>query len=162
MSITLTGRGFEGMRETELTALERTRVQIGKVERLRARCNEIAPKGAYRSPVFTGMPAAKSVPCGLDGGARECEALLEEMEREEAKLRSMLRKGEEIIRKACMKEEMREFCRGYFLRRMSVEHAAERCGVTGRTGWNYKNEILACRRRKREVQQGKNEQKRAK
>lgn len=154
--ITMTGRGFEGMREAELTALERTRVQIGKVERLRARCGEIAPKGAYRSPIVTEMPSARGVPCGLDGSARECEALLEELAREEARMTSMVSKGEEIIRRAGMKEEMREFCRCYFLRRMSVERAAERTGVSSRTGWNYKREIFSCRRRKSQSAKEKN------
>ena len=156
MSITMTGRGFEGMREEELCALERTRMQLGKVARLRARCDEITPNGGYKSPTVTGMPSARGVPCGLDGSARECEALLEELEREEARLASMIRQGERIIARSAMKEEMREFCSGYFLRRMSVESAAEHTGVSSRTGWNYKGEIYAFRRRKNKASQEKN------
>ena len=146
--ITMTGKGFEGMRKSELCALEAARVQVGKVLRLRAKCDEIAPKGRYRSPALTGMPGGSREPCGLDGSRRDCEALLAELEREERTLESMVRSCEKIIARSGMKAEMKEFCRGYYLRRMSVEGASDHAGISQRTGWNYRAEILAKKRRK--------------
>lgn len=155
-SITMTGKGFEGMRESELCALEAARVQVGKVLRLRAKCDEIAPKGKYRSPSLTGMPGGSREPCGLDGGRRECEAMLAELEREEEELERMVRTAEKILARSCMKAEMKEFCRCYYLRRMSVEAASDHAGVSQRTGWNYRAEILAKKRRKTETAARKN------
>ena len=124
--ITWTGRGFEGMKEAELQVLEQARVQAGRVARLRAKCSVIVSKGAYKSPALTGMPGGSREPSGLDGGRRECEALLEELAREERTLASLTAKGEKIIARSGMKAEMKEFCRGYYLRRMSVEEAARK------------------------------------
>ena len=149
--ITMTGKGFEGMRESELCALEAARVQAGKVLRLRAKCDEIAPKGQYRSPALTGMPGGSHEPCGLDGGRRACEVLLAELEREEETLERMVRAAEKILARSGMKAEMKEFCRCYYLRRMSVERASDYAGISQRTGWNYKAEILAKKRRKNEM-----------
>lgn len=154
--ITMTGRGFEGMRESELCALEAARVQVGKVARLRAKCDEIAPKGGYRSPNLTGMPGGSREPCGLDGSRRDCEALLEELAREERTLETMIRGCEKIIARSGMKAEMKEFCRNYYLRRMGVDSAADYAGISRRTGWNYKSEILAKKHRKTKAAQGKN------
>lgn len=157
--ITWAGRRFEGMREAELCALERTRVQVGKVARIRSKCNVIASKGRYKSPAMTGMPTGSGEPCGLDGSKRECEALLEELEREEQTLRRMRAQSEKIISRSDMKAEMQEFCRGYYLMRMSVEEAAEHIGMTGRTGWNYKSEIEQARRAKKQGHARKKEAK---
>ena len=154
--ITMTGKGFEGMREAELCALEAARVQVGKVARLRTKCNEIAPKGSYKSPSLTGMPGGSKEPCGLDGSRKDCEALLEELEREERTLESMVRRCEKIIDRSGMKAEMKEFCRNYYLRRMGVDSAADYAGISRRTGWNYRAEILAKKRRKTEAAQRKN------
>lgn len=159
--ITMTGKGFEGMRESELCALEAARVQVGKVARLRAKCDEIAPKGGYRSPNLTGMPGGSREPCGLDGSRRDCEALLEELDREERLLRRMIAQCEKIIERSDMKAEMREFCRNYYLLRMSVEDAAENIGLTGRTGWNYKSEIEQARKAKKQGHKRKNQAKMA-
>lgn len=159
--ITMTGRRFEGMKEAELIALERTRVQVGKVARLQAKCAVIVPRGAYRSPSLSGMPGGGSGPCGLDGSKRECEALLEELAREEAALKRMRAQCEKIIARSEMKAEMQEFCRGYYLMRMSVEEAAECIGKTGRTGWNYKAEIETARRAKKPGHTRKNQAKNA-
>ena len=156
--ITMTGR-FEGMREAELDVLERTRLQAGRVARIRARCSEIAPKGQYKSPRISGMPGGSKEPCGLDGSKRECEALLAELEREEKCFDQLARQSERIISRSTMKPEMREFCRNYYIRRMSVEGAAENIGRTGRTGWNYKNEIEMIRRAKNPAHSRKNEPK---
>lgn len=153
--ITMAGRGFEGMREAELNALERTRVQAGKVAKLKAKCDVIVVRGAYRSPAFTGMPGG-GAPSGLDGSRKECEALLEELEREEETLRRMRAQAEKIIGRSGMKAEMREFCRRYYLERMSVDRAADSAGVSRRTGWNYRAEILAQKRRKSKAAQRKN------
>ena len=155
--IAMTGKGFEGMKERELIVLERTRLQAGRVARLRVRCNEIAPKGKYRSPMLTGMPGGGGEPCGLDGSKRECEALLAELVREEKELDVLRRRSEAIIARSGMKAEMMEFCRNYYLRRMSVEAAVESIGLTGRTGWNYKNEIEMVRRAKKTLHTRKNE-----
>lgn len=153
--ITMAGKGFDGMRESELCALEAVRVQTGKVMRLRAKCDEIAPKGKYRSPSLTGMPGGSREPCGLDGGRRECEALLAELDREERTLEQMAKAADKIIAKSDMKAEMKEFCRGYYLRRMSVETASAHAGISERTGWNYRAEILAKKRRKNQTAQRK-------
>lgn len=144
----MTGKGFEGMRESELCALEDVRVQVAKVAKLRAKCDEIAPKGKYRSPNLTGMPGGSREPCGLDGSRQECEELLMELEREERTLKRMTEKAERIIDRSAMKAEMKEFCRNYYLRRMSVEGASDFAGISQRTGWNYRAEILAKKRRK--------------
>lgn len=144
------------MREAELSTLEQARVQVGKVARIRARCNEITPKGAYRSPSLTGMPGGSGEPCGLDGSRRDCEKLLDELHAEEQRLASLRRMGEKIISRSTMKPEMKEFCRLYYLRRMSVEDAADGIGMTGRTGWNYKAEIEAVRRGKNPAHTRKN------
>ena len=157
--ITCAGRGFEGMKEAELQVLEQARVQAGRVARLRAKCSVIVSKGAYKSPALTGMPGSGHEPCGLDGGRRECEALLEELEREEGAMKRLAAKGEKIIARSSMKAEMKEFCRRYYLRRMSVEEAAESVGVTGRTGWNYKADVEAARRPKKQGHTRKNEAK---
>ncbi|MBP3521974.1 MAG: hypothetical protein J6M56_00165 [Clostridia bacterium] len=154
--ITMTGKGFEGMRESELCALEAARVQVGKVASLRAKCDEIAPNGGYRSPNLTGMPGGSREPCGLDGSRRDCEALLEELAREERTLETMIRGCEKIIARSGMKAEMKEFCRNYYLRRMSVESASDFAGISRRTGWNYRAEIFAKRKRKNKAAQRKN------
>ena len=154
--ITWTGRGFEGMKEAELQALEQARVQAGRVARLRAKCSVIVSKDAYKSPALTGMPGGSREPSGLDGGRRDCEALLEELAREERTLASLTAKGEKIIARSGMKAEMKEFCRGYYLRRMSVEEAAESVGVSQRTGWYYKSDIEAVRRPKKQGHARKN------
>ena len=157
--ITMTGRRFEGMKEADLCTLEQTRVQVGKVARLRSKCAVIVPRGRYRSPSFSGMPGGGGGPCGLDGSKQECEALLEELEREEKTLARMRAQSEKIIARSEMKAEMREFCREYYLNRMSVEEAAESVGVSARTGWYYKSDIEAERRAKRQGHKRKNEQK---
>lgn len=159
--ITWAGRGFEGMREAELSLLEQARMQVGKVARLRAKCDVIVAKGAYKSPALTGMPGGSREPSGLDGGQRDCEALLEELAREERTLASMTAKGEKIIARSGMKAEMKEFCRAYYLRRMSVEDAAENVGVSSRTGWYYKSDIEAARRAKKQGHTRRNEAKNA-
>lgn len=159
--ITWAGRGFEGMREAELSLLEQVRVQVGKVARLRAKCDVIVTKGAYKSPALTGMPGGSREPSGLDGGRRDCEALLEEVAREERALASLTAKGEKIIARSGMKAEMKEFCRAYYLRRMSVEDAAENVGVSSRTGWYYKSDIEAARRAKKQGHTRRNEAKNA-
>lgn len=159
--ITITGRRFEGMRESELCALEQTRVQAGKVARLRQKCAVIVPRGGYRSPALSGMPGGGGDPCGLDGSRRECEALLEGLAREEKTLARMRAQAEKIIARSDMKAEMKEFCRGYYLRRMSVEEAADSLGMTGRTGWNYKSEIEQVRRAKKPSHKRENEAKKA-
>lgn len=149
------------MREAELCALERTRVQAGKVARIRSKCSVITPKGGYKSPALSGMPTGSGEPCGLDGSKRECEALLEELDREEWLLRRMIAQCEKIIERSDMKAEMREFCRNYYLLRMSVEDAAENIGLTGRTGWNYKSEIEQARKAKKQGHKRKNQEKMA-
>lgn len=159
--ITWAGRRFEGMREAELCALERTRVQAGKVARIRSKCCIITPKGGYKSPALSGMPTGSGEPCGLDGSKRECEALLEELDREERLLRRMIAQCEKIIERSDMKAEMREFCRNFYLLRMSVEEAAENIGLTGRTGWNYKSEIEQARKAKKQGHKRKNQEKMA-
>lgn len=143
------GRGFEGMTESELRTLEDARVQAGKLARIRARCSVIAPKGAYKSPSLTGMPRGNSEPCGLDGSRQECEKLLQELETEERRYAEVKKACERILKKSTMKPELREFCRLYYLRRMSVEQAAESMGMAGRTGWNYKGKIEAARKAKK-------------
>ena len=153
--ITMAGRRFEGMREAELSALERTRVQAWKVTRLKEKCNVIVPRGRYRSPAFSGTPGG-GAPSGLDGSRRECEALLEELKREEGTLQRMRAQAEKIIERSDMKAEMREFCRGYYIERMSVERASGFAGISQRTGWNYRAEILAKKRRKSKAAQRKN------
>lgn len=158
--ITMAGRGFEGMREAELNALEETRVQAGRVARLRARCSVIVEKGAYQSPSFSGMPGG-GTPSGLDGSRQKCEKLLTETEREEARLASLARQAEKIIAKSTMKAEMRAFCRAYYIERKSVEAAAQSAGMTGRTGWNYKSEIEGCRKVKKAVHTREKQAKRA-
>lgn len=158
--ITMRGRGFDGMREAELNVLEDTRVQAGKVARLRARCSVIVEKGAYQSPSFSGMPGG-GAPSGLDGSSQKCEKLLIEAEREEARLKALVRQAEKIIAKSDMKPEMRAFCRAYYIERQSVEEAAQSAGMTGRTGWNYKAEIEGCRRAKNAAHTRKNEAKNA-
>lgn len=155
--ITMTGKGFMGMREEELVVLERTRLQAGRVARILVRCSVITPKGGYRSPSFTGMPGGGGEPSGLDGSKRECEALLAELEREEKAFAALKKQSEKIITRSGMKAEMQEFCRNYYIRRMSVEAAAENIGLTGRTGWNYKSEIEMARRAKNPVHTRKNE-----
>ena len=142
------GKGFEGMTERELRTLEDARVQAGKLASIRARCSVIAPKGAYKSPSLTGMPRGNSEPCGLDGSRQECEKLLQELETEERRYAEIKKACERILKKSSMKPELREFCRLYYLRRMSVEQAAESLGLTGRTGWNYKEKLEAVRRAK--------------
>ena len=154
--ITITGRRFEGMRESELCALEQTRVQAGKVARLRQKCAVIVPRGGYRSPTLSGMPGGGGDPCGLDGSKRECEALLEVLAREEKTLARMRAQAEKIIARSDMKAEMKEFCRGYYLRRMSVEEAADCIGVSARTGWYYKSDIEAERRARKPRHKRKN------
>ena len=153
--ITVAGKGFEGMREAELRALEEARVQAGKVARLRTKCSVIVAKGEYRSPDFDGMPGGAGEPCGLDGSKRECEALLTELEREEAVLVRMTCRCEKIIARSSMKAEMREFCRNYYLRRMGVDAAADYAGICRRTGWNYRAEILGKKRRKNQTRKEK-------
>ena len=153
--ITMTGKGFDGMRESELRTLEDARVQAGVVMRLREKCCVIAPKGRYKSPALTGMPGGSREPCGLDGSKSECERLLNELESEEKRLEALRREGEKIINRSGMDAEMRAFCRAYFFERKSVERAAEHAGVSERTGWNYKAEIFAKKRRKSVAAKGK-------
>lgn len=129
------------MREAELAQLEAARVQVGKVARIRAKCNVIVPKGTYQSPAFTGMPGGSGEPCGLDGSKRECEKLLAELARAEVRLKQLTRQAEGIIARSGLKADKREFCRAYYLRRLSVEEAALSAGMCARTGWNYKAEL---------------------
>ena len=154
--ITMTGKGFEGMSDAELCALEEARVQVGRVLRLRAKCDEIAPKGRYRSPSLSGAPGGGGTPCGLDGSRQDCEALLAELEREEKRLDRMKQKCERIIARSGMKAEMKEFCRSYFLRRLSVEAASDSAGISPRTGWNYRSKIFTKKRPKSKTAQRKN------
>lgn len=149
MGITLTGRGFEGMKEKELRELEDTRAQARAVNALRKKCNEIAPKGRYRSPAFDGMPGGKGEPCGLDGGRRECEALLEELEREEKKFARMIGRCEKIIERSSMTPGMRGFVRRYFFCDMSVKDTMESMGMSEDAGWKYKRKIYGKSRKKR-------------
>lgn len=153
--ITVAGKGFEGMREAELRVLEDTRTQVGTVAKLRARCNEIVVRGEYRSPAFDGMAGGAEEPCGLDGSEEECNALLTELEREEAALARMISKCEKIIDRSRMNAEMRKFCRNYYLRRMGVDAAADYAGICRRTGWNYRAEILGKKRRKNQTRKEK-------
>jgi len=129
------------MREAELAQLEAARVQVGKVARIRAKCNVIVPKGTYQSPAFTGMPGGSGEPCGLDGSMRECEKLLAELRYAQARLKQLNRQAERIIARAGFHEDKREFCRAYYLRRMSVGEAAKEAGVSERSGWRYKAEL---------------------
>lgn len=153
--ITMTGKGFKGMRMREICVLDEARVQVGRVLRLRAKCDEIAPKGRYRSPSISGAPGG-GTPCGLDGSQQECEALLAELEREEQRLERMKQKCERIIANSGMKAEMKEFCRRYYLCRLSVERASDFAGISKRTGWNYMSQISAKKRTKSEAAQRKN------
>lgn len=152
--ITMAGKGFDGMRKSELKALEDAKLQARKVRALNAKCDEIAPNGRYRSPMLTGMPGGRGEPCGLDGSKSECEKLLEERDREKRKLDQMIRKCEKSMEKSGMKAELKEFCRNYFFGDMSVENAIDRMGMSAATGWNYKAEIYAKKRRKTRKKQG--------
>lgn len=129
------------MRAEELRVLEETRVQAGRVMRLRMKCGEIVPGGGYRSPQITGMSSGRGEACGLDGSRQACEELLCRLEQEERAFRALAREAGQIITRQPMKAEMKAFCRGYFVKRLSVERAAERAGISPRTGWNYKAEL---------------------
>lgn len=129
------------MREAELARLEAARVQVGRVARIRAKCNVIVPKGAYQSPNFTGMPGGSGDPCGLDGSKRECEKLLAELQHATVRMRQLIRQAERIIARSGFREDKMEFCRAYYLRRMNVEEAAKEAGVSERSGWRYKAEL---------------------